>query len=272
MKPRFQLLLIQRAASRLRATPGRASDRGFFMAVVVLLLLGVVLGSVAIANRLGSGALRANLQGQSREARAVAENGVLVVVNELNKLENRRLLVTKVSNGWSDANTNPCVGSVDPPTPTPTPTPTALAYLSSMGTEILLPGDSARRYRVRMVEVLEADRSKFSSVEDGNPIDGDYNPAYIHLDDQGNVDVRYIRLTVEGLYYRSGAQVSSATVTREFQVVPKCCALSFGPLFNPVNGSRTSPGHGVDERNCDVAVGVDYVARSASGARLYGVD
>jgi hypothetical protein len=276
MKSRFHLLLIERAASRLPAQPQRMAERGFFVAVVVLVLLGVVLGSLAIANRIGSGALRSTLQSQSREARDAADDGVLAVVNELNRFENRELLVTRTGDGWSSANTNPCASAIGVPATLKNqpPTATALGFRNNMGDEIQLAGDTTRRFVVRRIEVLLPDRRNSSwalrspgSASIITQNNGTYNGrGSLNLTNANNVG--YIRLTVEGRYFRGGTQVSSATVTREFQVVPKCCFSSFGPVYpNGPGGAAVSNAHGVDDRYYDQA---DKACPDALGLVAFG--
>jgi hypothetical protein len=68
--------------------------------------LGVTVGAVAIANSSSNTLLRSAFQGQSREARAVALAGAETIISELNRVENRRLLVTGEDvTTWDNTNT-----------------------------------------------------------------------------------------------------------------------------------------------------------------------
>lgn len=76
----------------------RYQDRGFSMAVLMLVLLTTILGSLAIASRTTSGVLAARSQSSNREARDIAESGVTEVISELNKEANRKLLILPTAN------------------------------------------------------------------------------------------------------------------------------------------------------------------------------
>ncbi|MEI8084497.1 MAG: nitroreductase family protein, partial [Actinomycetes bacterium] len=64
-----------------------------------------------------------------------------------------------------------------------------------------------------------------------------------------------IAITVEGRTYRNGAQVGRATVTKEYEVLPKCCGGSFGS--NGSGGKNVSTNSlGSDSRFCGVEFGM----------------
>ena len=107
----------------------KPGERGFSLAMVLLVLLTTILGSMAIASRSTSGLMAARNQSSNREARDVAESGATENISELNKEQNRKLLVTP-RDSWDDGTNaikNPCSslqssGSLLPIASTPGPT------------------------------------------------------------------------------------------------------------------------------------------------------
>ncbi len=222
-------LLFHRAPGRRR----RRTQEGFSLAVVLLVFLTVVLGSAALVARTTLGNQGSLSQAQSREAREVAEAGITTVVSELNKEQNRKMLVSTVPlSTWSTGD----VGLRNPCSPT-TPTATAVGFTAANN----VAGDATRRFRLLSVELKNADRSRrFLSTASGtnsNTTPLAYNDGLINLSAPGNIG--YIALTVEGTF-----RGATATVTREFQVLPKCCGRSFG---------SGEPAHGIDTRDCDAS-------------------
>jgi hypothetical protein len=235
------------------AAGGRRSQRGS-IALLLLVALAVTVGSIAIANSSSNTLLRSAFQSQSREAREAALAGIDTTISELNRVENRKLLVTKQPLGaWNNTLVNPCLVG-DPPDPSvPVPSPTAAALNLKNGAWQNAGGDANRQYRVVSIQKIATKtrtdaNSTFSRPADTNiaTLPGTYDPEQISIVGTEN-NVGYIRLTVEGKLLRNGNQVSNTTVTREFEVVPKCCNQSFG-LPKDVSGSGV---HGVDVRLCD---------------------
>ena len=103
----------------------KPGERGFSLAMVLLVLLTTILGS----SRSTSGLMAARNQSSNREARDVAESGATENISELNKEQNRKLLVTP-RDSWDDGTNaikNPCSslqssGSLLPIASTPGPT------------------------------------------------------------------------------------------------------------------------------------------------------
>jgi hypothetical protein len=237
MRARILLLLISSKSSLAR---NQATQAGFSLAMALFVILTVILGSVALASRATLGNLTAAFQGESREAREAAEAGLATVISTLNQEPNRKMLVSTVAlNSWAASNTslqNPCAAAGT--------TPTATAINFKNGSTNTIAGNSNRRFIVRSVEVKNSDRTRrfFSNSAGSTSNTGSYNDSLINLDNAANVG--YIAVTVEGQVQNSGGQVAKATVTREFQVVPKCCKLSFGTITG-------LPAHGNDPRSCD---------------------
>ncbi|PZU98069.1 hypothetical protein [Cyanobium sp. ULC084] len=208
--------------------------------MALFVILTVILGSVAMASRATLGNLSAAFQGESREAREAAEAGLATVISTLNQEANRKLLVSAVPlNSWAASNTslqNPCAAAGT--------APTATAINFRNGAVNTIAGNANRRFVLRSVEIKNSTRNqRFISNSAGTSSNtGSYSDSLVNLDNAANVG--YIALTIEGQVLNAGGQVSTATVTREFQVVPKCCKISFGTITG-------LPAHGNDPRACD---------------------
>ena len=185
-----------------------------------------------MVSRTVGGNLAAAFDGESREAREIADAGIATVISEFNKQPNRKMLVAnQAMSTWTTGNPslrNPCSPN--------TPTATAVSFgANPNSTSVTGSGGS---FSVVSVEVKNSDRTRrflttpTSSSATGSPA---YNDGLVNLQAAGNVG--YIAITVRGT-----VRGASAVVTREFQVVPKCCGLSFG-------SGQTA--HGNDTRSCD---------------------
>ena len=254
-------------------------EGGFAMALSLFVAATVLVGWVALANRSNSSRLGAALQDENREARIAAESGLAVVIDELNRPANRRILVKGQMIGvsanpalepWNQPITNNSSALVNPCANTEVKTeerirPTALATSIGQGENgdyIPLTGRSgsdryARRFRLVRYELKNADRSTGPDYDPDNvnlrpnPVDPGSNT--VKFPKRG---VGYVELTVEGQVLRGGKLLSSSRVTQELQVVPKCCNRSFrGPGDMSRQGERSDdnflPGiYGDDNRFC----------------------
>ena len=226
-------------------------EAGYSLALTLLVVLASLLATVALALRGGSGQLAAAWQSQSREARQTAEAGLTAIIGELNKAPNRRMLVSGRGLGaWSSSpdalQQNPCLQST-----AVVPT-TSLARSYGGATTQNLDGDTSRSFVLRSVRYANNTRDRWlESRYDaaGNLISSSSGTSY---DNSGNQLVNlkastppavgYLQLGVEGRLSRGGTVVARSLVTREYQVVPKCCGRSFygpGGVF------------GVDARSCN---------------------
>jgi hypothetical protein len=206
---------------------GRARERGYIMMVTILVVLGMILGSIAIASRTTSGLQAARSQAKNREARDIAESGVTEIISELNREENRRLLVTPKAD-WSSAIVNPCElmdsnGAPITISATP-PTSTALAYGNAWNN--LTSSDATKQFRLIS--------TSGSNMARTTPLTATLADAQSR-----GTEKTLIRITVTGrINDSSGNTMSSSTITREYEVVPKCCKRSFGRNY------------GKDSRSC----------------------
>lgn len=231
------------------------------MAAAMLVVLVVVLASVAAVNRAGSGGFGSIFSSQSRQARQVAESGLATIISQWNQERNRRILVSGENPGaWSTANNplvlNPCQPSSNYPT-------TSATTFGGTGTQAAA-GDSNQVFYLRSIEYISIDPttgarqsttySRTSASASFTGGGGSFNAANVSLSLDGNDATvankgrGFIKLTVVGQVLRGGSVQSEAEITREFQIVPKCCQRSFGPNFaSPTTPAKT---YGVDMRSC----------------------
>ncbi len=220
-----------------RHSPGRRRNGGFSLAVALLVLLAAVVGSLAMANLATTGNLGALFQGESSEAREAAEAGLASVISELNKDENRRLLVT-ANTGWasSQAYQNPCL-SQNTATATVFPSATAVGFANPSTVNDLGGG---RSFRVTSKQVISVDPTTGARTTPRGIPAGTTNDL-----DDGQFP-GFIQITVQGSFRNA-----TASVTREFQVVPKCCSQSFGSMPTGLTTGTGTQTFGSDNRACD---------------------
>jgi hypothetical protein len=246
--PRLLLLLLRAADGRLQR------QRGFSLAMVLVVLLVAVVGAGSLALRSVSGQAGTQQLSASREAREAAESGIVAIISELNRPRNRRLLVSGSSPElWGSATDlrqrNPCLqlnGVVTPSLPANTLTAANSQYVLRS----VRYADATRARRLRF---------NFNPVSPGAPAENtgyDNNQAGainrdVNLDMPGNGlqgNFGYLQLEVEGRAIRNGATIATATVLKEYEVIPKCCERSFsGPVRN--NGNLTNT-FGNDGQTC----------------------
>lgn len=215
--------------SRIPRSRAESPDQGFALALVVLAALMLTAGGLALANRSSQGLLGSVFHGFGLQAREAAEIGMTRIVTELNKPQNRGLL---------------------------------RAYGSSTETTPWQVADLATFYRSKCPRVGNSDLA--TNVNIGAPSSGTtYNRVYLFAD--GSVSSNRIRdgqaatrayrlvsasrrpepeltifqpitppsgelgLEVEGVALRAdGSVISQIRLRKDFQVVPKCCGVSFG--------------------------------------------
>ncbi|KEF41341.1 MAG: hypothetical protein ER33_11880 [Cyanobium sp. CACIAM 14] len=189
------------------------------MAMVILVLLSLILGTVAIAGRTTGGLLGANLQSRNREARDVAEAGIVEIVAELNKEQNRALLVAGNTGAWDSTQVNPCTkynpttnvySSTSAGTP---PTTTATNYKAGGWTN--LSGSTTQQFQLESVTYSDTASVAYDTPSNDIKVTG--------------VSKSVVSFTVNGrVVDAAGNVLSTSRVTRKFLVVPKCCRRSFG--------------------------------------------
>lgn len=234
-------------SGRLRLLSRRTASQGF-IAMVMLVLLTLILGSLAMVARTSSGRMVSSAQGRNREARDVAEAGLTDIISELNKEPNRKLLVAGVdlaswSQGSADLNNplvNPCTRYNSSGGAGTITTPTSRAVAFKNGWTNLVAGDNTRSYRLVSVTTTNTSRATLASPPPVSVTSGQ--------------EKTLLRLTVEGrVSNAAGTSISSTRVVKEFEVVPKCCKRSFG------RNSFAATNFGEDNRFCYSGGGVTNV-------------
>lgn len=254
------------------------------MLAAILVLLGLVAGTVALANLSAAGLLASRGEGSSKDARSVAEAGLAQIIGTLNQPENRKMLVSGTAmNSWATATgdtlQSPCVRN-DGSRPGAANDGQATAAARSLGDgqfrniddNVVNTGE--RRYRLQSVTysvgaagdanrrsirtTTTAGSSTLTKVGTGsfqqlnNLDDPDGSGSLLPGFHSG-----FITLVVEGQVVRNGVVESTSRITREFEVLPKCCGASFGS-----NGSggaavgSTAGSLGADSRFCGVQFGI----------------
>lgn len=207
---------------------GRESGSALVFALIFIFV--VFATSLAISSRGLQGLIGSVFNQESKLARDAAEIGILRANMLLNEPKNRQLLVNADVIDSSTANAitsnknleNPCPGSG---------TPSLLTSTSSMG-------------------IKSANGSDYPTIEidDGTASGGIQRRFKIITIRQAGVPdldsgaTGGISITVRGEAYRDGKVLSTSTITREFEVLEKCCGLSLG---------GPSQAFGGDTRACD---------------------
>ena len=237
-----------------------SSEGGFSVVFVLTSALILIAGTATLLNQSASSMLGSIFQGQSLQARNVARSGMAYLISQINKEENRHLLVLPQSaeksnpdaatSLWTDiqaatSHLNPC---------TKTYTNGVKTYQSSPNLADLNLGSSkanngyffindngaiskTRNGSTRAFRIINRENSKDFKI----PVKSSSNLSL--LDDTKNVSV--FRLSVEAVVYSNGQSdeiVSSTILQEDFGVVPKCCKISFGSHID--SASNDLKGHG----------------------------
>jgi hypothetical protein len=238
---------------------GRRGSAGFSMPIAMLAALLLLIGMAALGARSSQGFLASSFQGVNREARDVAESAITDFAVTLNREENRRLLVAgnDQQGQWASnaAHRNPCSGqfaATNPPSGqlvavAGTAAATSADRFVRNGTwQNLMSGDGSRQFLVEDLTYRYEDRTAGSAR---TPFDSTTINANIPTHTVRNAALQggtrtLLRVTIQGRVVRNG-QTSLARVTREFEVVPKCCKRSFG-RHSGLGSAQSEPAWGTD--------------------------
>lgn len=235
----LQLLLHQR----------HRHERGFGLLLALLVALVTVISAVTMLNRTQLGWLGTAEASQSRLARQAAEDGLAVVISELNRPANRRLLVAPVAfTRWRElasetagttayaSVTNPCLAAERTGRHAPPPGETLLQIADPRldRANVSLGSPTAgmeRRFLLQSVRLSTADRSRWFRSDRSGAVErsqgqATYEEGLIRFDSATTVGA--IELVVQGQALRGGKVVAIANLSREYAVVPKCCQRSLG--------------------------------------------
>ena len=214
--------------------------------------LVMFIAMAALGTRTSQGFLASVFQGVNREARDVAESAITDFAVTLNREENRRLLVAGNDQlaQWSTnaAHRNPCSGQFQASKyVTGTAAATSAGRFQRSDTwQNLVSGDSSRQFLVEDVRYRYENRTAGSERTDYTMTTLNANiPTHTVRNAalQGGTRT-LLRVTIQGRVQRNG-QESRARVTREFEVVPKCCKRSFG-RHSGLGGAESDPAWGTD--------------------------
>ena len=203
----------------------------------------MLLGGLALANRAGFSLISTAYERQGWQARVSAEAGADRIVEELNEQPNRGYLLsstTSRSNSiWSQAEasvrSSPCTttaSTVSPSnrqiglvssTPSSTPYTTNWVYLDSSGKVVSNISSATTAYRL-----LSISRPPQSNLN-------------LLADSRDNGWGRF-SLVVQGGRVMNGTIISTVKVEKEYQVMPKCCNLSFGSPHGRLTYTFTGSG------------------------------
>jgi hypothetical protein len=220
---------------RALITP-KDQSHGYSLPLVIAAALILIAGTAVFADRAGMGLLSSIFQNQSWEAKEAAEIGMTQIVSELNKETNRYLMVkrpgdnngiwTTSSNPFVEATrTNPCTGATPPSyakldsrtvpataTATTSATSYGIWYIQATGEITSTKGNAVRGFRLTSVTRQEINSS-------GSPLNIYQNRP---------TGTGQLTLQVQGLVFRGSTEVASAELEKVFELVPKCCKVSFG--------------------------------------------
>ncbi len=245
----------------------------------ILILLALVAGTVGLTTLTASNLLASRKQDTRSDALSVAEAGADQVIAVLNQVENRKMLVSgQRMNQWSTADfTSPCRDKDNKTPGAPTTTARSLGDGQFRNLDTLVANTGNRRFALKSVTFAagqpgSADRRSDSLTTTAGSstavTKGSFSSDLINLQDPPDTpstklpgfNKGFITLTVEGQVLRNGVEESTATVTREFEVLPKCCGASLGSGGSgglaASKGSDPTQSLGGESRFCGVEFGM----------------
>ena len=280
MRPQLLLQL-------LTARPRNARARGYTMVAGILVVASLLVGTLGMLALVNGTKLGALFSSEYRDAQSVADSGASRIINTFNQPQNRQLLVAGSTppSQWSTSNQDlqsPCLSSTGGrPGTNGMPTQQAVNFADGQFRDLeTLEATSQAQRRFKLLSVRysagEGGSSNRRSIyrtflANGNtlsqagaiPAGSSFN-SLVNLDypDGGDAlnpggNTGLIALTVEGRLYRADGSFTTSTITKEFEVVPKCCGGSFGG--NGSGGSADdSPAAslGADRRSCGLDFGL----------------
>jgi hypothetical protein len=245
----------------------------------ILILLALVAGTVGLSTLTANNLLASRKQDTRSDALSVAEAGADQVIAVLNQVENRKMLVSgQRMNQWSTADfTSPCRDKDNKTPGAPTSTARSLGDGQFRNLDDLVVNTGNRRFALKSVTFAagqpgSADRRSDSVTTTAGSstavTKGSFSSDLINLQDPPDTpstklpgfNKGFITLTVEGQVLRNGVVQSTATVTREFEVLPKCCGASLGSGGSgglaASKGSDPTQSLGGESRFCGVEFGM----------------
>ena len=273
MKPRLVLsLLSQRASKNPIRGSAQNGRRGFSMAATLLVALALTFGTLAVASLFSGALLSSRSQNSRNDAMATAEAGMNRVMSTFNQPVNRKFLVSgQPMQNWSTADlTSPCRDTNNNPPGSPTTEARNYGDGQFRALDTLDINKGARQFRVTKVTyaagLADAENRRSQSITTtpgtGSQItEGSYNSDLVNLNDPTDINKYpgynkgYFTVTIEAKVVEGG-KTSTATLTREYEVLPRCCGASFGSNASGGSALNTADSQGADSRFCGVEFGM----------------
>ena len=240
--------------SRISSTKTlRSANPGIAVPLFVAIISVLVLGGLILADRSIQAFLGIAFQNQSWEAREAAELGMAHFVGELNRPQNRGLLIKRSSSDtglWgiqapisgtngipTDNRFNPCldqsissnkpqlsnVATINSTTGAITYNPWYVAENGSISSS-----NSGEKRRFTLVSIRR-------TASDDKDVDAT-NTNYLRLfTNRPQADGRRVVIQVRGESIRNNKVVSSIILEKEFELTPKCCGVPFGGSHGNLN-------------------------------------
>jgi len=264
----------------------RSGSRGSVLLVALLIAFGLVVAAAGTVWLLQGGNLGAIFGGDANSAQSVAEAGADQIIGVWNDPENHRLLVSgdAAPSTWTTTNqTSPCLSSSNtrPGSNSGNPSTAALNLVDGNFRNmdnITQTATGDRQFRLKAIRYStgslgSSDRRTISrtyavgngtaTTTTGTIPTGKTFRDLINVDDPdgtgtltAGTNTGYIAVEVESRVFRNGRQVGTATVTKEYQVLPKCCGGSFGSNNTGGKNFAGSGSLGSDSRYCGVDFGM----------------
>ncbi|MCP9806686.1 hypothetical protein KBY71_09185 [Cyanobium sp. T1B-Tous] len=240
---------------------------GYVLWPIIVGSLVIVIGAVGILARSSSGQFGALFSVEAREAKDAAESGIEEVMASMNSPENRGTLVASrdPSKWWAGAApANPCA-----PTSPSTPLPKLKNYYQATGsTSNAVAGSSPSAGDSKLFYIFKVSIKSPAgiSVYERNNGSPPSDPTVLgltgwsdesvnkNIDHAGSINLLasantgLISVSAAGYSRRPDGTYVRSIVTKEYEIVPKCCGRSFGNVF-PSSGPPV-PSHGFDSRGC----------------------
>lgn len=210
------------------------------------------MGTLAILQRSTGSYLGSFFSAKGRGSRDAAVYGVKYLISEFAVPGNRKLsIVGESPSSWSSlpatAVVNPCLGVATRP---------SANIINASNSITTVPGSTNKKFFLKSISFINDSGSssrnsvKFSRVNASSPFtsttSGAFDPNAVNI---AGVSRGYLKLTVVGQETGAlGVVISSTEISREFEIVPKCCRRSFGYTF--LNPASPQPSHGNDLRSC----------------------
>lgn len=287
--PAHARVLKARLLFHLLSGSARAEKQtGSVMVAGMLVILALLVGSLGLVAVVTGSNLASLGSGESRDAQQVAEAGADQIIATFNQPENRQLLVAGSTppNQWTTTNAalqSPCISNANA-RPGGTGFPSARAVGLANGQfrnleNLAQVNQGNRRFALQSIRysagnqgdldrrtVFRTFTANGTALSQGGiiPAGTTFN-SLLNLDDPDGSGPRrpgtntgHIAVTVEGRLYRPDGTFSTSTITKEFEVVPKCCGGSFGSNASggSTSGTATPGDLGADSRFCGIDFGM----------------